>query len=416
MSIVSIKPMTHAVHDRVRLPGSKSISNRALIMAALCQKPATLSNVLRSDDTVTCIEALDEIISARKGGLFKKKFTGPVQVYCQDSGIVTRFLMPVCAALGGAYHFDGSARMRERPIGALIEILQQQGVVFEFLDVPGKMPFILKAEGLPGGDVSVDIQDSSQFLSGLLIAAPLSQKGMVLRSNQMIAKKPYVLMTLELMAKFGVQHEVLDDFSIQALPQKYQPTKLVIEPDASTASYFFAAAALTKSSVVVEGLGMDSLQGDMRFLEVLERMGCKVTRARTSSELSGPQMFNALNEVDVTGFSDTFMTLAIMAPFLPTPTKIIGLRHTRLQESDRVAAMVDGLNRVGIRTEDTEDSLTIFPGTPVGAEIDSHRDHRIAMSFGVMGLVVPGISIAGAECVSKTCPEFFELLVGFSGT
>jgi 3-phosphoshikimate 1-carboxyvinyltransferase len=223
-------------------------------------------------------------------------------------------------------------------------------------------------------------------------------------------------MTLELMAKFGVQHEVLDDFSIQVLPQKYQPTKLAIEPDASTASYFFAAAALTKSSVIVEDLGMDSLQGDMRFLEVLERMGCKVTRSRTSSEVSGPQMFNALNEVDVTGFSDTFMTLSIMAPFLPTPTKIIGLRHTRLQESDRVAAMVDGLKRVGIRTEDTEDSLTIFPGTPVGAEIDSHRDHRIAMSFGVMGLVVPGMSIAGAECVSKTCPEFFDLLVGFSRT
>jgi 3-phosphoshikimate 1-carboxyvinyltransferase len=289
-------------------------------------------------------------------------------------------------------------------------------VAFEFLEVPGKMPFILKAKGLPGGDVSVDIQDSSQFLSGLLIAAPLSQQGMVLRSNQMIAKKPYVLMTLELMAKFGVQHEVLDDFSIQVLPQKYQPTKLAIEPDASTASYFFAAAALTKSSVIVEDLGMDSLQGDMRFLEVLERMGCKVTRSRTSSEVSGPQMFNALNEVDVTGFSDTFMTLSIMAPFLPTPTKIIGLRHTRLQESDRVAAMVDGLKRVGIRTEDTEDSLTIFPGTPVGAEIDSHRDHRIAMSFGVMGLVVPGMSIAGAECVSKTCPEFFDLLVGFSRT
>lgn len=405
---IEIQPLKKPVRRRIVLPGSKSISNRALILAALCKKPATLMNVLKSDDTLACIEALDQIILAKK-----KHSTDVVPVFCHDSGIVTRFLLPVCAALGGAYRFDGSLRMRERPIGPLLEVLQQQGVQFEFLATPGKMPFILQAQHLPGGDVNIDIKDTSQFLSGLLIAAPLSQRGMRVRANMEIAKKPYVAMTLKLMAQFGVKHHVIDDFTIEVLPQIYKTARLTIEPDASTASYFFAAAALTKSKVVIPDLGSGSMQGDLRFLSVLEQMGCQVKIKRSRIEVVGPEHLQAVGDVDMTGFSDTFMTLAIMAPFLPAPTKILGLRHTRLQESDRVAAMVDGLTRVGIKTEATEDTLTIFPGQAVGAKIDSHKDHRIAMSFGVMGLVVPGIIIEGAECVSKTCPDFFELLKEF---
>lgn len=381
----------------IYLPGSKSITNRALIMAALCQKPSILHNALVSDDTDTCRQAL------------KNLYTG-FSMHCNDAGTVARFLLPVCAALGGTYHFNGSTRLRERPIKPLLDILQQQNVAFEYLDKPNSLPLKLRSQGLLGGDISIDIHDSSQFLSGLLIAAPLTQQGMHISTTVSVADKPYVMMTLALMKKFGITYDIIDKTSVYVPPGTYQSTTLTIEPDASTASYFFAAAALMHCSVRVMDLNHQSIQGDLQFLAILEKIGCSIRITSDAIELTGPMCLQGVGEVNMRDYSDTFMTLAIIAPFLPTPTRIHGLRHTRQQESDRVAAIVDGLQRVGIKTENTKDSLSIFPGIPHAAIIDTHHDHRIAMSFGVMRLKIPDIVIDGAECVSKTCPDFFQYI------
>lgn len=395
--IQAINILQGSFHTPLILPGSKSITNRALIMAAQCALPSHLQNVLVSDDTQACLNALKSI-KARK----------PID--CKDAGTVARFLVPMCAAMGGEYHFDASSRMRERPMKDLLLILEQQGATFEWLGKPYSMPFILKCTALQGGSVRVNIQDSSQFLSGLLMAAPLVKAGMTITTTSPLTSLPYVQMTLQLMRTFGIKPIVLDDFSIRILPTQYMATQLSIEPDASTASYFFAAAALCKSSVRIMNLNAQSIQGDLQFLTCLERMGCRVVKHHDSIEVIGSDALQNIGDVDMHGFSDTFMTLAILAPFLLKPTTIHGLAHVRLQESDRIAAMVDGLTRVGIKTQDTKDSLTIFPGTPIGTAINSHNDHRIAMSFAIMGLKVPGMSIEGAACVSKTCPTFFHLL------
>jgi len=379
------------------LPGSKSITNRALIMAAQCSTTSDLKNLLLSDDTQTCRSALDSMNTSRI-------------IDCQDAGTVARFLVPLCAVKGGEYRFDGSARMRQRPMQSLLQILEHLGTVFEWLGKPYHMPFILRCAELQGGNININIAESSQFLSGLLIAAPLTKQGMSITSTNKISMLPYVQMTLKLMRAFGIKPVILDDYTIHILPTTYQATALSIEPDASTASYFFAAAALCNSQVRIMDLNADSIQGDLQFLMCLRQMGCRIKYHNDAIEVTGAQTLKPIGEINMKGFSDTFMTLAIIAPFLSKPTLIHGLEHTRMQESDRIAAMVDGLTRLGIKTHDTQDSLTIFPGTPKGCVINSHNDHRIAMSFATIGLKVSGISVQDAACVSKTCPTFFDLL------
>lgn len=392
-----ITPLKKPFATRLILPGSKSITNRALIMASLCANKSYLSNLLVSDDSQTCLRALDSIHQS-------------LPIDCQDAGTVARFLVPICAAIGGEYHFDGSMRMHKRPMRTLLLILEQQGATFEWKDMPYCLPFILRCNALRGGQVHVNVDDSSQFLSGLLMAAPLVKKGMTITSTAPLNTLPYVQMTLQLMRAFGIQPDVLDDFNIRINPSTYHSTSLVIEPDASTASYFFAAAALSNSKIRIMGLNTHSLQGDLQFLSCLQRIGCHITQNDDSIDVVGTSSLKSIGNINMKRFSDTFMTLAIIAPFLPTPTTISGLEHTRLQESDRIAAIVEGMTRIGIKTKDTKDSLTIFPGNPKGCIIDSHQDHRIAMSFATMGLKVPGMGIENAQCVSKTCPSFFDLL------
>lgn len=399
MNTFAITSLKQPFHSRLSLPGSKSITNRALIMAALCQEPSQLNGLLESDDTLACRNAVKQLTCSSE-----KK------IHCHDAGTVTRFLLPVCAGMGGTYRFEGSHRLRERPIKPLLDTLRQQGITFEFLVTENQMPFVMHSFGLTGGKITIDIQDSSQFLSGLCIAAPLSQKGFLFQSSHSIYQKPYILMTLNLMKKFGVEAIIHDEFTVEILPSTYQATQLTIEPDASTASYFFAAAAITQSTIEIEGLTHESLQGDIKFLAVLEKMGCQITYHSTSITVTGPEQLSAIHAINMNQFSDTFMTLSIIAPFLPAPTTIFGIQHTRLQESDRIAAVRDGLHRIGIRTESTLDSLTIFPGIPQGAKIHSYHDHRIAMAFSILGLKISDIRIESHSCVSKTCPDFFHYL------
>lgn len=398
-----IIPLKQKFNHTLTLPGSKSMSNRALILAALCKEKSVIEGLLESDDTLACQEGLESV----KGGSHL--------IHCHDAGTVARFLLPICAALGGEYHFDASPRLRERPLKPLIDILKQQGVKFTFLAEQDHPPLIIQSTGFPGGKVFIDIHYSSQFLSGLCMAAPLTQKGMILQTSKPIEHKPYVIMTLQLMEKFGVSHRYHTDFTLEILPTEYKAANILIEPDASTASYFFAAAALTQSSIHIKNLMTESCQGDLKFLDVLKKIGCQINSDSSGISVTGPANLKSIGSINMNSFSDTFMTLAILAPFLPTQTTIHGIHHTRHQESDRINAMMDGLHRVGIRTESTEDSLTIFPGNPVGNAIHSHHDHRIAMAFSILGLKIPGIMINDAQCVNKTCPLFFEYLEQLNG-
>ena len=413
--------LSQPVHAVVTVPGSKSISNRALLMAALARGASKLDGLLLSDDTKACLAALSELgvsfqITAEticfnadtnlcKTGSIRDKLI----FNCHDAGTVTRFLIPICAALSGRYHFYASARMMERPLAPLLQVLAAQGAAFKFLQQPMAMPFDMEAEGLLGGEVELNLSESSQFLSGLMLAAPLAAKPFVFSAKN-LAEKPYIAMTASMMQRFGVGVNYLDADRLMVLPGVYQGINYQIEPDASTASYFFAAAALSGGRVQVRNLHLNSLQGDIKFLQVLARMGCQVVDEAEGISVQGPKQLQAVPELDMTGFSDTFMTVAMLAPFTEQAMTLTGLRHTRLQESDRVAAVAEGLMRLGIRVETTADSLRIHPGKISGANIDSYRDHRIAMSFALLGLKAPKVIIEGAECVSKTCPNYFELM------
>jgi len=409
------------------VPGSKSISNRALLIAALAEGQSQLEGLLLSDDTEACLAALSQlqvkfnfnykVLSLSAGHKFSQDPRPEHQLSfnCQDAGTVTRFLLPICAAIGGRYHFYASARMMARPLAPLLQALSRQGVKFKFLEEPWSMPLEMESKGLPGGELELNLSASSQFLSGLMLAAPYAKSPLVLKAKN-LAAKPYVSMTAKMMAHFGMEVWYVDDSTLKIAPGCYRGRSYHIEPDASTASYFFAAAALTGGKVLVRNLYAQSLQGDLKFLEVLAMMGCVVQDEPEGLSVTAPMKLKALSRVDMSGFSDTFMTLAMLAPFTDAPMTLVGLRHTRLQESDRVAAVAEGLTRAGIKVETGEDQLTIYPGKIKAAVIDSHRDHRVVMSFALLGLITPGLSIAGAECVRKTCPNYFELMQALIAT
>lgn len=410
MSRQTVQPIRHPVNSTVVVPGSKSITNRALLLAALVDGDVELQGVLASDDTQACMTALQAlgvrlVHHSRAGGEPVKNNTLVVsgcnggfphktaRIDCRDAGTVTRFLIPLCAAQSdGEYHFTASKRMCERPLKVLLQILEQQGAEFQFLAKPYCLPFIMKTHGLKGGEIEVDISESSQFLSGLLLAAPLALAPLTVRS-QALENKPYVHMTQQMLQDFasGIRH-------------------YTIEPDASTASYFFAVAALTGGTIHVPNLPRHGLQGDTRFLDLLEQMGCRVIEEKGGITVTGCRQLQGLGEVSMSGFSDTFMTVAALAVFADRSTTLTGLAHTRLQESDRVSAMAEELGKLGVKVETTEDSITIHPSKPVGTLLSGHNDHRIAMSLALIGTQVPGVVIDGAECVSKTCPQFFEML------
>lgn len=415
------QPTLGRLNKTITIPGSKSITNRALLLASLAQGVTRLEGVLFSDDSRAALAALTELgirfeVDEAKHIILVHGCAGhvPVQkasLYFQDAGTATRFIIPICAAMpSGVYHFSASKRMMERPLKPLLDKLAEQGCILHYEQNPEGMPLAMEATGLRGGHVLVDIQASSQFLSGLLLAAPLAQSPMRLTASEPLEKKPYVAMTVAMMKSFGVYPIVQSEMLI--IPQNHyqSPGSYCIEPDASTASYFFAAAALLQGEVTIRGIRRQMLQGDTRFLEVLERMGCGVIEATEGICVVGPDRLKGLGICSMAGFSDTFMTVAALAAFADSPSTLTGLAHTRGQESDRVACMAEGLRRVGLRVETTKDSITIYPGAMKGALVDGYNDHRIAMSLALIGLRVPGVTIDGAECVAKTCPDYFERL------
>lgn len=401
----------------IRPPGSKSITNRALACAALAEGESTLTGALDSEDTQVMIAALRQLGIAidadlpsavlRVEGCGGRIPAAGGELYVANSGTTIRFLAALVALGRGEFRLDGTPRMRERPIGDLVEALRQLGADAESEGPNGCPPVVIRAHGLPGGPAKVRGDVSSQFLSGLLMAAPYAERPVELSVAGALVSQPYVRMTLAVMAAFGVDVPP-DDLSRFHLPAgvKYRGRTYAIEPDASAASYFFAAAAITGGEVTIEGLSRQSLQGDVAFVEVLEQMGCRVMWGDDRITVSGGSLKGV--DVNMNAISDTVQTLGAVALFANGPTTVRGVGHIRHKETDRIAALATELRKLGATVEEQSDGLKITPAALHGAVIDTYQDHRMAMSLALAGLRVGGVVIRDPGCTAKTYPRFFE--------
>jgi len=414
---LEIEPLEQPVDATVRVPGSKSVTNRALLIAALADGASTITNTLFSDDSYWLMHALVRLGFAvranRKTG--ETSITGQngiipdrdVEVFVGNAGTVARFLPPALALGEGPYVVDGTPRMRERPVRDLVDAMRLLGAGVGYGEEDGRFPLRIEGGGFRGGMARVRGKSSSQFVSGLLMAAPYAEEPVILEVEGR-EEWPYVGITVDVMRAFGVEVGI-GDARYAVEPLVYRAREYEVESDASAASYFMAAAAVTGGKVRIPGLGAGSPQGDLRFAEVLREMGCEVMIGEDQVEVRGLDRLRGV-EVDMNSFSDTMMTLAAIAPFASTPTVIRNVEHTRYQETDRVSAVATELRRLGISVEEGRDGLRITPGTVRPAVVETHGDHRIAMAFAVTGLVAPGIRIRDPGCVTKTFPDYFERL------
>jgi 3-phosphoshikimate 1-carboxyvinyltransferase len=414
-----MQPLEGPIQGQVRPPGSKSYTNRALILAALAKGRSTLHGALFSDDTLHMANGLAalgfEVVRDEEGARFEVTGAGgdipkaEASAFVGNSGTTARFLAPLMALGHGVYELDGNEAMRQRPIQPLLEAMEKLGAHATSVRGNGCPPVRIQAAGLEGGTARMPGGVSSQYFSALLMVAPCTRRGIRLEVEGDLVSKPYIEVTAQAMRAFGA-NMIRDDYSsFEVRPGGYVGASYEVEPDASAASYFFAAAAITGGKVVVPGLGSSSLQGDLGFVRLLERMGCRVRQTETETEVQGPAKLQGI-EVDMANLSDTAQTLAAVAPFASSPTRITGIGFIRRKETNRVAAVVTELKRLGIRAEEESDGFIVYPGAPQPAQIETYDDHRMAMSFALVGLVAQGIEIKNPGCVSKTFPKFFEVI------
>ncbi|WP_329410160.1 3-phosphoshikimate 1-carboxyvinyltransferase [Streptomyces sp. NBC_00704] len=398
----------------VDIPGSKSLTARALFLAAAADGVTTLQRPLRSDDTEGFAEGLTRLgyrvgrtpdawqIDGRPQGPARAE----ADVYCRDGATTARFLPALVAAGHGVYRFDASPQMRRRPLLPLTRALRDLGVDLRHEEAEGHHPLTVRAAGVEGGEVVLDAGQSSQYLTALLLLGPLTRTGLRVTVTDLVSA-PYVDITIAMMRAFGAD-VVREGNTFVVPPGGYRATTYAIEPDASTASYFFAAAAVTGGEVTVPGLGADALQGDLGFVDVLRRMGARVEVGADRTTVAGTGELRGLT-VTMRDISDTMPTLAAIAPFASGPVRIEDVANTRVKECDRLEACAENLRRMGVRVATGPDWIEIVPGAaPVGADVKTFGDHRIVMSFAVTGLRVPGISFDDPGCVRKTFPGFHE--------
>lgn len=420
-----IEPLVGPVDADVTLPGSKSITNRVLVCAALAEGRSTLRGVLLADDTeamVSSLLALGIDVDADWGtstihvtGTGGRLPDGPATADARMSGTTARFLAPVLALGRGDYVLTGHPQLVARPMTPAFAALREMGVEVAELEAPGHLPATIRGTGsLAGGRIRVPGHLSSQFLSGLLMAAPAMRNGLFVDVTTALVSRPYLDLTIAAMRAFGVSVGVQGGGSQFVVgPGRYAATDLRVEPDASAASYFFAAAAVLGGRVRVEGLGRGTEQGDLRFVDVLSRMGCDVEIGRGYTEVRGTGQLRGVT-VDLRELSDTAPTLGVVAAFASTPTRVTGIGFIRHKETDRIAAVVQELQRCGVDAVEELDGFTVtpVPGGPRPARVETYDDHRMAMSFAVLGLRVPGTVIVDPACVAKTFPGFFDALDG----
>ena len=416
---LQITPVNHSLDVTVRVPGSKSLTNRALLIAALANGTTRISNALFSDDSKYFANALKTLgfdiqldepnQEMTVTGLDGKIPATKAELFIGNAGTAARFLSAFLTLGNGEYVLDGDARMRERPIGDLIDALHQLGVELEATN--NCPPVEIFAKGLLGGKTKIAGNISSQFLSALLMVSPYAKSLIEIEVATELNSKPYVDMTIAIMQEFGVEIERDRYKRFTIRPTSYLPhTTYQIESDASAASYFFAAPAICGGTVRVENIGRRSKQGDIAFLDILEQMGCTVKEGENFIEVTSMQNLQGI-EVDMRDIPDTAQTLAAIAPFASSPTRIRGIASARLKETDRVYATCTELTRLGVRVDEHEDGMTIYPCDEIQpATIQTYNDHRTAMAFSLIGLRVDGITIENPSCVSKTFPNFFEVL------
>ncbi|HEX4822515.1 MAG TPA: 3-phosphoshikimate 1-carboxyvinyltransferase [Acidimicrobiales bacterium] len=388
-----IEPLARPPDATVTVPGSKSITNRALVRAALADGTSTLDGALWADDTdamVTCLRALgiaidvdgDRITVHGRGGSIPAT---EATLHARLSGTTARFILPLAARGQGRFLVDADPPMRRRPMAPTLDALRSLGIGVDERGEPGCLPVVIDSPGVSSGRVAVSGDVSSQFISGLLLA------GFEVDVTTELVSEPYIAMT----------RAVIDAFR--------SARTYSIEPDASAASYFFAAAAMLGGRVTVDGLGRDSLQGDLGFVDVLAAMGADVEQDATSTTVRAAGTLRGV-DVDLRHLSDTVPTLAAVAVFADSATTIRGVGFIRGKETDRIASVVSELQRCGIRAAELEDGMRIEPGTPQPARIETYDDHRMAMAFALLGLRVSGIDILDPGCVAKTFPGYFEAL------
>ncbi|MCY2993956.1 MAG: 3-phosphoshikimate 1-carboxyvinyltransferase [Planctomycetota bacterium] len=400
----------------VRPPGSKSITNRALVCAALADGRSVLSGALDSEDTRVMAAALQQLglpvdvdpdrCQVTVGGCGGQLPAAAAELFLANSGTSIRFLTALATLGHGRYRLDGVPRMRQRPIGDLLDTLRQLGADVQSESGNACPPVIVQAAGLPGGQATIRGDISSQFLSGLLMASPYSQRGVELLVDGPLVSQPYVRMTLAVMESFGVslRDAGLTRFTIPP-GLRYRGCQYAIEPDASAASYFWGAAAITGGRITVEGLSREALQGDVGFCACLQAMGCQVEYGPDQITVNGGPLHGI--DVDMNAISDTVQTLAAVALYAQGPTTITGVAHNRLKETDRIADLARELRKLGAAVDERPDGLRITPGLLHGATVETYQDHRMAMSLALVGLRVPGIVIRQPQCTEKTYPGFF---------
>lgn len=405
----------------VRAPGSKSITNRAALIAALARGTSTLGGCLESDDTVAMREALRALgatiatdgttwrIEGRAGVLLAPR--APIDA--RASGTTARFVTAAAVLADGPVTIDGTQRMRERPIDDLVECLRALGAGVEILGANGCPPVRTKGGGLAGGRAPIDARRSSQFVSAVLLAAPYARRDVALDPvDGVVVSAPYVDLTLDVMRTFGAEAKWVPGGSLAIKAGRhYQGRAYEIESDASAAAYPFCAAAIAGGRVRVDGVPSGSLQSDFRLVDVLERMGCTVTREANAVTVErDPTAALAGVEIDMNDMPDAVLALAVVALFADGPTRIGNVANLRIKETDRLAALERELAKLGARVETGPDWISIEPGPLRGAAIDTYDDHRIAMSFALAGLRVPGVVIRDPACVAKTWPDYFAML------
>ena len=423
-----VAPFDGPVDAVVRPPGSKSLTNRALLVAALAEGRSVLDGALAADDTdamVRCLRVLGATVTVEDDGrrLTVDGVDGrpPVEGALLDarlSGTTSRFVAPVACLADATVVLDGGEPLRRRPMGDLLDALAGLGAEVEPLGAPGCLPVQLTSRGLAGGTVDVAGDVSSQFLSGLMLSGPCMRKGLTVRLRTGLVSRPYVEMTASVMRDFGATVQVGEQ-EVTVAPGGYRPVEhYLVEPDASAASYWFALAAVTGGRVRVEGLGSGTSQGDLRFVQLLARMGAAVEVGPTATEVAGTGVLRGI-DVDMSDCSDTAQTLAAVAPFADSPTTVRGIGFIRGKETDRVRAVVTELQRCGIGAVENEDGFTVPPGRPSGATVQTYDDHRMAMSFAVLaagGSPEDPVKVADPGCVAKTYPGFWDDLAVVRGT
>jgi 3-phosphoshikimate 1-carboxyvinyltransferase len=417
MKQVQTRPPIHAT---VKIPGSKSVSHRALIAAGLADGVSLLKDLLICEDTSYTVNALRQLgirialegncaeVSGVAGRFYPSDYRK--EIFLGNSGTSFRLLLSTVALSRGEYIFAGTQRMHERPIGGLVTALEQMEVKVSWPDKKGYPPVLIQAQGIPGGKVIIPGNQSSQFVSSLLLAGPYAKKDIEIEVNGQMVSRPYVDLTLGVMERFGVS-VIREDYRYFRVPSRrqYRSCRFAVEGDVSSASYFWGAAAVTGGTVITHNINSKAThQGDIQFLEILEKMGCHIESGSSQVAVSGRSLCGI--DADMNTMPDMVPTLAAIALFARGKTLIRNVSHLRHKESDRLKAIAMEWHRLGSRIEELPDGLIIHGNQKLnGAMVESHDDHRLAMALAVIGLNVPGVRIKNEDCVNKSFPRFWNL-------